>query len=262
MSIPTIVQSAGYVFPSGVTGPASIPLSADPTPGNLLVAGLPLDYAAEGFSVNPYWTLFLTQDDGTLNFPMTWFYHNVVSGDTADLPVFYDGLVYPYFSGFIGGCVWELENATATPNGSENGWAYSYTGFNPPGQDTLSLSDLPVTAGNIALLMVVASVHPIGYPPPPPWVTISVGSFIEDASGSPIVGDEDENVYSYYAGHNSSITAPTFVLASFSPQSGNCMISGVGISYRQNADQIVVAPVTSTSLPCVPCCTTVANIPI
>lgn len=124
MAAPVVVQFANYIVTTGDFSGTNVVLDAAPTAGNLLIAGVPIDYpASEDFvTVNPYWTLIINQGGNTTPWlPMLWYSHAVGTGESANLPPFYDGFIPgDNFTQYVGAVVYEVSGAATDLSALQN----------------------------------------------------------------------------------------------------------------------------------------------
>lgn len=244
----SIIQAVPYTYPLGPTGPANIPLGAAPTQGNMLIAALPIDYGAEGFTINPYWTLLINRAG---DFPMLWYGHPIGPGESADLPPFYDGFDSGNFSEYAGGIVFELAGAAADVSALPNGYLSALS------NTTLTLPGFATTADNSLVIAYVQS-HAVDDAPPFNAISIS-GTWAGQIFVTPSPLAENLNNFSFLVANVIAPASGTEVTydATFTPPSFQGLVSAVAIAPAgpAPAHPLRIAITSATALPCVPCCT-------
>lgn len=160
MAAPVVVQFANYVIQPGNNSLTNVTLDAPPTEGNLLIAGIPINYISEGFPVNAYWTPVLIQGDPADWMQMFWYSHAVGSGESADLPPFYDGFIIGVnFTQYIGAVVYEVSGAdtdlSALQNSQQSAFGDSISEYvfaptyDTDAADTLTMTFISVNSENL-----------------------------------------------------------------------------------------------------------------
>jgi hypothetical protein len=246
----TIVQSAGYVYPDTNAPSYAIALASAPTPGNLLVAAVPVDLVQDGATINPFWTLFLNQEQLNPSFPVNWFARVVQAGDPADLPEFYDGLT---FGQLVGGALWEVQGATLAGLSA----SYGVGGANVESPTTpiaaLTLPSFQTPApGALALAFVNAKVTQ-EVSSIPPWCEIAVGNgYVQDGYAADDPPD-NPGPSSYWFGHQAfGVVADAGYSASF-PNIDAAIALASAIALPASRPPGLLSQFVSTQLPCIPC---------
>lgn len=256
----SIVQSAGYAFPNPLPpgdAPSNIPLASDPTPGNLIVCALPVDYTGSSFGINtPYWQQLVNQPAEIQT--MNWFIHIAQVGDTAQLaPVWNFAPAPDGLTQYIGGAVWEIEQyglLGSTPNTSLVAFSNS---IEVPG---IVLPALAVPSDALVLSYVQADMS--GFPEPDP-IDIAFAGLPLDGFGQQIPANSPHS-YAFGGGFvpsGSVAFEAGFTYATVPPFFGiTSLISAIAIGNGRIATRTTIVN-SSTSLPCVPCCCTTIKIP-